>query len=85
MSNPHNITKIIGREANNTIEFKLTADSLREFIAFTSSNYYTVTSIGKISNQNLHGYTTADFIIVTHPDFLEYANHLAAFRKRMTI
>lgn len=82
VSNPHNITKIIGREANNTIEFKLTADSLREFIAFTSSNYYTVTPIGKISNQNLHGYTTADFIIVTHPDFLEYANQLAAFRKK---
>ncbi len=82
VTNPHDIKKINGRTNNNTFEFKLTADSLREFIAFTSSNYYNITPIGKINNQNLHGYTTADFIIITHPDFLDYANQLASFRKK---
>jgi len=81
VTDPHNIRKISGRQSGNTILFKLTADSLREFIAFTGSGFYTVTPIGKIANQNLHGLTTADFIIVTHPDFVEYANQLAEFRK----
>ena len=81
VTNPHAIVKISGRQSGNSLLFKLTADSLREFIAFNNSGYYSVTPVGKISNQNLHGCSTADFVIITHPDFLDYANQLAEFRK----
>ncbi|MDD4209471.1 MAG: type IX secretion system sortase PorU, partial [Bacteroidales bacterium] len=81
VTNPHDVSKINARVSGNTLRFKLTADTLREFIAFYGSNFYSVTPIGKIANQNLHGYTTADFVIVTHPDFVDYANQLSNFRK----
>jgi len=81
VTDPHDVYKINARLSGNTLRFKLTADTLREFIAFYGSNFYSVTPIGKIANQNLHSYTTADFVIVTHPDFVDYANQLANFRK----
>ncbi|NLJ82723.1 MAG: type IX secretion system sortase PorU, partial [Bacteroidales bacterium] len=81
VTNPHDIRKIDGRKNGNNILFKLKADSLKELIAFHGSDFYAITPIGKIANQNLHGNTTADFVIITHPDFLTYANQLADFRK----
>ena len=54
--------------------FKANGGQINEFIAFTSSNYLSVKSFGKVANQDLHGIQNADYVIVTHPNFLNQAN-----------
>jgi hypothetical protein len=52
---------------------------LQVFVAF-GANVPSPELVGAIENQNLHGKTTPEMIIVTHPDFVEEANRLAAHR-----
>lgn len=61
----------------NTMEYISTSDSLREYCIFTNDVAYTPKAYGAIQNQNLHGFLQADFIIVTHPLFLEEAQRIA--------
>lgn len=70
----------------NTLEgaqlrFGAPGGALREFIAFDNTkNFPTPTPIGKIANQNLHGITDIDMVIVYHPDFESQAQRLAQHR-----
>ena len=52
-------------------------DSLKEFIAFDVSNYITPIFFGQIQNQNLHNIPQTDYVIVTHPQFINEAKQLA--------
>lgn len=61
--------------------FKANTSDLREFIMFNSTQFLSPSSIQAIPNQNLHGITQADFIIVTHPLFLSEAERLAEFHR----
>lgn len=61
----------------NILSWTLPSDSLREFVAFEGSNFYTPVNFGAVSNQNLHALQPVDFIIVSHPDFLAQAQELA--------
>jgi hypothetical protein len=54
---------------------------LREYIAFNSSNFFQPVSIGKIPNQDLHGFPPADFIIVTTSSLLSQAQRLGQFHQ----
>ncbi len=65
----------------NNYEFTLPADTLRQFVAFTGSSYNTPSAVGVVENQDLHGLTNKDFIIITHPDFLEEAKQLANYHE----
>ncbi len=64
-----------------TYQFRLPADTLKQFVAFTGLAYLTPTAIGTIANQDLHGLANKDFIIVTHPDFINQASQLATFHE----
>lgn len=55
-------------------------DTLREFVAFTGSNFPLPTFIGQVQNQNLHAEPPAEYIIITHPSFLMASNKLAEYR-----
>lgn len=72
--------------SNNTTTFKISTETLREFIAFEYSN--TLTPIlsgygtGTISNQNLHGVSgEVDMVIFTHPNFLSQAEEIAEIHR----
>ncbi|WP_017257115.1 type IX secretion system sortase PorU [Pedobacter arcticus] len=54
---------------------------LKEFVAFEPSVLKIPEAIGKIPNQNLHGLSQADFLVVTAPPFFNEAKRLAEFRK----
>ncbi|HEX7367709.1 MAG TPA: type IX secretion system sortase PorU [Pelobium sp.] len=54
---------------------------LKEFIAFEPSAVKIPVALGKLANQNLHGLSQADFLIVTAPEFFSEAQRLAEFRK----
>lgn len=67
--------------ANDLITFGAFSNSLEEFIVFDPSNSPSPENFEEISNQNLHGALSSDFLIITHPDFLEQAERLAIFRR----
>ncbi|NJO88349.1 MAG: hypothetical protein HC831_04805, partial [Chloroflexia bacterium] len=74
---PKQISAALG---NTTLSFKLATDTLREFIAFEPTMAYApITSgddLGVVKNQNLHSISQADFVIISHPEFMEYASEL---------
>lgn len=81
----HNVKEVQCTANGKHMEFTLTADSTREMVAFDGSSYLSATPIGKVENQNLHGLAAADFIIITHPDFLAAAQRLAQYRNSQNI
>lgn len=76
VTNPIQPSKLQIQSTGNTLSFNIEKDTLREFIAFDGSNFLQPTFVGIVPNQNLHGMTDADYIIVSHPDFLPYAQEL---------
>lgn len=79
VSNPVEPFEVSGTLAGNSFSFVSKSDSLRVFAAFDGSNFIQPKSVGKISNQNLHGLAQAEGIIITHPEFYSAAEKLAKF------
>ncbi|MBI2280188.1 MAG: type IX secretion system sortase PorU [Bacteroidetes bacterium] len=67
---------------NNSISYVAATDTLREFVALTNNFETQVYLLGKIDNQNLHGLSQQDFVIVSHPDFLGQAEQIADFHRQ---
>ena len=65
----------------NNYTFRLATDTLREFMAFDGSSFNTPESVGRVTNQDLHGTDVADYLIVCHPSFMGEAERLAAFHR----
>lgn len=81
VTNPIN-PRIMESELSATeLFFTVSTDSLREFIAFDGSQYLSAEFQGEVANQNLHGEGPFDMVIVTHPLFIEQANHLAGIHE----
>ncbi len=77
------ITDIINIKQQATIlnatdlKFILPTDTLKTFIAFNGSSYFTPAKGATVAAQNLHGIQQADMVIVSHPLFLTEANTIA--------
>jgi len=72
-----NVSKMITSNSNDKQTFIIESDMLEEFVAFDGSSFYSTLPAGKINNQNLHGLSDYEMIIVTHPEFQDQANRLA--------
>ena len=70
---PQNIEIAI---SNNEAVYRLPTDSIREFIAYDGTSFYSPEFDGLVENQNLHGFLPADLVIVTYPDFYQAAERL---------
>lgn len=66
----------------NTLSFNASADSINEYVVFTSQNLPKPKFYGIAPNQNLHALQQADYIIVTPPEFISYANRLAKLHEQ---
>ncbi|PLX10525.1 MAG: hypothetical protein C0594_04835, partial [Marinilabiliales bacterium] len=77
ITDPTNAFKIATSLNQSVLSFTVATDSLREFIAFSTNGYLSVEEVGSVENQNLHGQPNPDMVIVSHVDFLTYANQLA--------
>lgn len=73
--------KMKGNLVGTVYTYSQDASTLHEFVAFDGSQFYTPSFTEKISNQNLHGQGQQDYLIVTHPNFLNAANALADFHR----
>ncbi len=70
-----------GKDGNNIV-FRLPTDTIREFIAFDGSSFYTPEYTGVVPNQDLHGHDVVDYIIVAPPVFMSEAESLAEFHRQ---
>jgi len=80
----NNPVRMQGVFSNSEFRFVNTCERLREYVAFntTTGLFKTPVSAGKIGNQDLHSVTAADFLIVTHPAFLNQAQRLAQLHQQ---
>ncbi len=77
ITNPSQPSQLTIAQSGSTFSFQFNTDSARTFVAFTPADALIPASVDPLPNQNIHGATPADYIIVSHPDFLDQANRLA--------
>ena len=77
VTDPLNAELINDTLIGSNISFILNTDTLKEFIAYNGASFYSPTLIGNVNNQDLHGLSQQDMVIVTYPDFITEANRLA--------
>lgn len=73
---------IVGTLNGTELRFTNSADRLREYIAFQQQNFLQPTAVGKIANQDLHGTSFPNYIIVTHLSLINEAQRLAAWHRQ---
>lgn len=81
VTNPFTATAL-SASFSGTLNTVLPADTFRKFVVFnTASTFPEASYVGSVPNQNLHGLAQADYLIITHPNFLTEANRLAEFHR----
>ncbi|MGC9331476.1 MAG: type IX secretion system sortase PorU, partial [Bacteroidales bacterium] len=90
ITNPVNAYEIVPDQlAGGQMKFTAESNELHEYIVFDVNASYSTPQIdgseklGYVSNQNLHGYSNVDYVIVTNSLFTEYANQLAEFHQSL--
>ena len=79
-TDPLHPSKINTVLSGSDLTFNLSADTLRNFMAFDNISYLKPELIGNVVNQNLHAAEVPDLLIVTNPLFMDAAKRLADFR-----
>ena len=82
VTDPTNVMKMETVQSGNGLVFRISHDTLAEFIAFNGSNYLSSRFAGKVDNQDLHASGSKDMIIITHPLFKQQADRLAEFHSQ---
>jgi len=82
ISNPADILEQQVFSVENGLAIKIAHDTLREFIAFDGSEFFSPVFEGEVENQNLHGLTPPNMVILVHPPFLSEAHRLADFHRQ---
>jgi hypothetical protein len=70
--------KEVAISTGSTISMTVDTDSLRRFVAFTDNQYLSPAFCGVVENQNLHGLSAVDILMITAPEFITAAQRLAA-------
>ncbi len=81
VTSPSDVKLQVGVLSGSDFTFSSSANSLRKYIAFDASDYMVPAYIGSVENQNLHGLSNKEMIIVCHPDFLSEAERLADYHR----
>lgn len=82
VTDPLHPFSVVYNSNGNNLSFVSTTDTLKDFCIAPESDFYAPVKVGKLENQNLHGISQADYLIVTHPNFVSQANRLAAFHNQ---
>lgn len=77
ITDSHNPLIVNFEENDELVEFTLSTDSLREFVIFDNSIIYEPAVFKSVENQNLHGITAVDFVIISPDVFRQQADRLA--------
>ena len=79
VTDPLKVAAINTAVEGNDLAFKLSCDTLRQFVAFNENALLAPHFITKIQNQNLHALTGTDMIILAPQAFMPQAIRLATF------
>jgi hypothetical protein len=77
ITDSHNPFEINFNVGSNLIDFIASTDSPREYVIFDNSEYLIPVSSESVPNQNLHGISSVDFVIVVPDEFRDQAERLA--------
>jgi len=83
VTDPINIGKQEGALSSGVYSFVAPAEEIREYITFDGSGFKTVEFIEEIENQNLHAYDPVNYIIVSHPDFMNEAERMLEIHQHL--
>lgn len=82
VTNVFDVQEISLQINNDTARGKRPAASLKEYAAFNPNGNLPEPEFAReLDNQNLHGLSTPEFLIISHPVFLSQANELADFHR----
>lgn len=81
VTDPFNVRVQQSTNESGAATFAAGSASLRKYIALSNKNYPLPVAEGEVRNQNLHGLTSLDFLIVSAPEFLSEAQRLASHRQ----
>lgn len=81
ITTPFDAQLISGNIAGGNFSFIADGSMLHRFVAIRGNNFSSPTAVKTIANQNLHGLADADFIIITHSDFMTEAQRLATHKR----
>ena len=84
VTDPVNINRVETSNSGNTQRFVLPTPNLREFVAFNGSEYLAPEFVEIVANQDIHGAGHIEYVIVSHPDFIDQANRLADFHRSLS-
>lgn len=82
ITDPLNPLRMQGILSGSEFRFINNCSRLREYVAFSPINLLVPFVVGKISNQDLHNATPADFLIVAHPSLISQAQRLAQIHQQ---
>ena len=81
VTDPLNPLKMQTSLQGTDLKFVNSSSRLREYTSFNAANFLQPTAVGKVSNQDLHGQTAVDFIIITNSVLFPQAQRLAQFHQ----
>ncbi|TNF41287.1 MAG: type IX secretion system sortase PorU [Bacteroidetes bacterium] len=82
ISNVHNVKEVSLTVNGNVAVAKRPANELAEYVAFSPNGSYREPElVGEVANQDLHALATPEFVIISHPNFINSANRLADFHR----
>ncbi len=82
ITDPLHPARMQGVFSGTEFRFINTCNQLREYIAFNPANYLIPSSMGKISNQDIHNTAATDLLIITAPEFSVQALRLAQLHQQ---
>jgi len=82
VSDPGFISTPVVSSESGGVTIKAPTDSKKEFITFDGTHFFTPVFVEKVENQDLHSLQPVDYIIVSHPLFLDLAHRLADFHRQ---
>lgn len=80
LSDYNNPKKVNTSLENGTLSFlDYNENGVKEFVALNvlSPKHISARLVGKVQNQNLHAEEAVDFVVITHPNFMEGAEEIA--------
>jgi hypothetical protein len=82
VTNVNNVKEVPVVVSGNVASIKRPAKDLVEYVAFNPNGTFNEPEyIGEVANQDLHSLKTPEFIIISHPNFINSANRLADFHR----
>jgi hypothetical protein len=83
VTDPINVNRLNNLSSGNQFEFNATGGTLKEYVVVNENDFYTPTRPDdyRVTNQNIHGITQADYLILTHQDYISYAEEFAQFHR----